>query len=86
MAEMNPRHIATFVLVGWYLMIPPLHDGKPDTQAPIKAWTVFRRFDSETACQKWKLNTETRARRSGRYGARPDFICIATDDPRLKEK
>jgi hypothetical protein len=80
------RHAAAFALVGWYLMVPPVHDGQPDIQAPISSWTVFRRFDSAAACQKWKLNVETRARRAGRYGPRPDFMCIATDDPRLKEK
>jgi hypothetical protein len=83
---MKLRHTAALVLVGWYLMIPPVHDGQPDTQAPISAWTVFRRFDSAAACQKWKLNVETRARRAGKYGPSPDFTCIATDDPRLKEK
>ena len=32
------------------------------------------------------LDLVTRARRAGRYGPRPDFMCIASDDPRLKGK
>jgi hypothetical protein len=82
----RPHHAAALALVVWYLMIPPVHEGKPNTQAPLSAWTVFRRFDSEAACQQWKLKVETRARRAGRYGPRPDFMCIASDDQRLKEK
>ena len=84
---MTPHHAAALALVGWYLMIPPVRDGtQPDTQAPVSAWTVFRKFDSAAACQEWKLRLETRARRSGKYGPRPAFMCIASDDPRLKEK
>jgi len=86
MASMKLRHAAALVLVGWYLMVPPVHDGKPDTQAPISAWKVFRKLDSEAACQQWKVKAETRARRAGRYGPRPDFVCIASHDPQLKEK
>jgi hypothetical protein len=86
MAVMKPLHAAALAMVGWYLMMPPVHDGQPDTQAPISAWKVFRTFDSTAACQEWKLKLETRARRAGRYGPRPDFMCIASDDPRLKEK
>ena len=84
---MNTRHAAALALVGWYLMMPPLRGGgKPDDQAPISAWTVFRKFDSTAACQEWKYKLETRARKTGRYGPRPVFMCVASDDPRLKEK
>jgi hypothetical protein len=38
---MTLRRAAPLALVGWYLMVPPLHDEKPDTQAPISAWAVF---------------------------------------------
>jgi hypothetical protein len=51
---MKLRHAAALALVGWYLMMPPLRGGgKPDDQAPISAWTVFRKFDSTAACQEW---------------------------------
>jgi hypothetical protein len=83
---MKLSHAAALAVIGWNLMMPPMNDGQSDTQAPISAWTVFRRFDSAAACQKWKSKLETRARRAGRYGPRPDFMCIASDDPRLKEK
>jgi hypothetical protein len=87
MAGMKPRHAAALALASWYLLTPPLRGGgKPDAQAPISAWTVFRKFDSTAACQEWKYKLETRARKSGRYGPRPVFMCIASDDPRLKEK
>lgn len=84
---MSCRHAAVLALVGWYLIIPPVRGGaQPDTQAPISAWTVFRKFDSAAACREWKLKLETQARRAGKYGPRPDFMCVASDDPRLKEK
>jgi hypothetical protein len=39
---MKLGHAAALAVIGWYLMIPPVHDGQPDTQAAISAWTVFR--------------------------------------------
>jgi hypothetical protein len=84
---MKPRHAAALALVGWYLLMPPLRGaGHPDDQAPISAWTVFRKFDSTAACQEWKYRLETRARKTGKYGPRPVFMCVASDDPRLKQK
>jgi hypothetical protein len=83
---MKPLHAAALALASWYLLTPPLRGGgKPDAQAPISAWTVFRKFDSTAACQEWKYKLETRARKTGRYGPRPVFMCIASDDPRLRK-
>ena len=84
---MNCRHAAMLAMVGWYLMLPPVHGwAQPDTQAPISEWRVFRRFGSAAACREWKLKLESRARKAGKYGPRPDFMCVASDDSRLKEK
>jgi hypothetical protein len=83
---MKARHAAALALASWYLLMPPLRGGKPDDQAPIPAWTVFRKFDSTAACREWKYRLETRARKTGKYGPRPHFMCVASDDPRLKEK
>ena len=84
---MNCRHAVMLAFAGWYLMLPPVHGGaQPDTQAPISQWKVFRKFDSAAACREWKLKLEARARMSGMYGPRPDFMCVASDDSRLKEK
>jgi hypothetical protein len=86
-SSMNARHAAALALVAWYLLIPPLRGGgKPDDHAPISAWTVFRKFDSSAACQEWKYRLETRARKTGKYGPRPVFMCVPSDDPRPKEK
>ena len=84
---MNCRHAVMLAFAGWYLMLPPVHGGaQPDTQAPISQWKVFRKFDSAAACREWKLKLEARARKSGKYGPRPDFMCVASDDSPLKEK
>ena len=47
------RHAAALVLVGWYLMIPPLQNSVfgCDPNAPLTKWLKFRSFDSETACK-----------------------------------
>jgi hypothetical protein len=46
MTSMNTRHAAALALMGWYLMVPPVHQersGEPlhlDSNAPISRWEV----------------------------------------------
>ena len=72
--EVNFRHAAALVLVGWYLMVPSVlpHAGPAadvpakdlvDLDAPIEQWTQWESFDSALACQKGKtklINTTTK--------------------------
>jgi hypothetical protein len=57
------RHTAALVLVGWYLMLPPLRLEGPasdpntpvevDTQAPLSAWKIVHRFDTAKECYNY---------------------------------
>jgi hypothetical protein len=88
--SMNLQHAAALALVGWYLMVPPLQNSVfgCDPNAPLRKRLKFRSFDSETAC-KDRLD-----QMQGEEKNDPDpfhcrikhSICVATDDPRLKEK
>lgn len=50
---MNLRHAAALVLVGWYLMVPPLGgNGKNDTTAPLNRWTHPHTFSSAHDCEE----------------------------------
>ena len=101
---MNRRHAAALVLVGWYLIIPPLKSEwtlNPD--APLSEWDITgNALDTAAACEKARAQVLTLAKNI-ESGA-PEFAvkdnnqrqvyvtafrmvrCIATDDPRLKEK
>ena len=58
---MNQRPPAALVLVGWYLLIPPVFSpmgNHPrafnDLNAPLNRWDIQASFDSETSCLKEK--------------------------------
>lgn len=83
-------HAAAFVLVGWYLMVPPASypkDGSFFIRAdlPIRHWAQLDSFDTADKCEaalkqlsRDDVPIMAAKARSGR--------CIASDDPRLKEK
>jgi len=90
---MKLRHAAApaLALVGWYLMVPPLDNLK----APISAWEISASYDTAEQCsleQQRFFDTATKQRslNLGKLRAGNEAIlhaqCIATDDPRLKEK
>ncbi len=87
---MNPRRAAALVLVGWYLMVPPLsHDRTAFiTDAPLSHWRVEKAFDTAQDCENYStyfwglLKDQPTKQKIFRRNAQ----CISTDDPRLKEK
>jgi hypothetical protein len=98
---MNPRHTAVLALVGWYLMTPPpLFHSRPDVDldAPLGKWTVYEALDSAKECEADRSATFHLANQKvlgdptddPKLRAIRDQLaasqCIATDDPRLKEK
>lgn len=94
MADMKLRHAAALALVSWYLMIPPsaLPSGVAYKE-PLSKWQIVRGFDTADDCndflstffegsqQKQALNMLEPAYRDYMFAE-----CIASDDPRLKEK
>ena len=96
--SMNLRHAAALALVGWYLMIPPHPtDTTLDSDAPLSKRRVYDAFDTAATCDTARASEEQDWK--SKADADPDnalakFLvkslltsqCIATDDPRLKEK
>jgi len=80
---MKPRHAAALALVDWYLMIPPLneHSYRPQPDLPLSEWWQHQSFDSAQECES-ACNSDSLPDRMRANNAK----CIATDDPRLKEK
>ena len=89
---------AVVALVGWYLMVPtPLIKQDLTVQAdlPLSKWTIVQSSDSAKDCQ---LALTAARREYARFITGPESNnkklgvlfalgqCIATDDPRLKEK
>jgi hypothetical protein len=98
---MNYRHVAALALLGWYLMVPRFeHQGDrmtPADGAPLSTWTVSYAFDTAAECQAGKRSDqEVQAKRAKENPSNEYFQalsegsfrsqCIASDDPRLREK
>jgi hypothetical protein len=87
------RHAAALALIGWYLMVPPIVDGRAVIAAPVSKWVVNTPFDSASECDKAQANLVLRAKRDLQKSVSTDSAvavsftqaqCIASDDPRLK--
>ena len=94
MPGMRPYHAAALALLGWYLIIPS--STLPPSVAykePLARWQIVRGFDTADPCEDF-LNTffeESREKQSLSMlePAYRDYMfakCVASDDPRFKEK
>ena len=94
---MNPRHVAARSLVGWYLITPPpMLDPvfRAGLTEPLDDWYIESSFDTATECEAaresliHKSFTPTPADIgvSQMLALYRGAQCVATDDPRLKEK
>ncbi len=97
---MNLRHAAALALVGWYLMtppplVPPRGEVLVDALAPLSNWRVFHAYDSAKQCEQQHSamfdeakghQNSTDASERAVFQMAMSAQCIATDDPRLKEK
>jgi hypothetical protein len=81
--EMKFRRTAAVALVGWYLMVAPMHQSGfwsrfgmrfGDTNAPLNKWSIVGTFDTVRQCEA-ALSKRTPRQREAR--------CVASDDPRL---
>jgi len=91
---MKPRHAAALTLVGWYLMIPSstLPPGVA-YKGPLRKWQIVRGFDTADDCQDFLGSFFEDSRQKQALNmlepAYRDYMfaeCVASDDPRLKEK
>jgi hypothetical protein len=90
---MKLPHPAVLALVGWYLMVPPIVDGRAVIDAPVSRWIVNTPFDSASECDKAQAILVRGGKRDfdknpfGTNAVAMSFTqaqCIASDDPRLK--
>ena len=93
---------ALVLVIIWYLMMPPPYSSKTNPHtAPLREWTLFGRYDSAQECSDKRtkmIRVQSMALLSdlaegvsdaNRPSLSLDFKhaqCIASDDPRLKEK
>ena len=85
---MKLRHTAALALVGWYLMLPPAGQASLcDPDAPISRWKIVRSFDRADDCKDvYVRGVKTYEGQKDRSECAKAALCIASDDPRLKEK
>ena len=96
---MNIRHAAALTLVGWHLMVPPLkydRAGHPITDLrgnEMADWTAslsdywnVESFDSAQECKDAQTPFISSHEGAWSPSQRLASVCIASDDPRLKEK
>ena len=89
--EVKPRHAAALALVGWYLMVAPPQSFKNHEyhEVPLGEWTHKANFDTEVEC-KHEISKGCHRFQNGEVlgleGPLCWARCIASDDPRLKEK
>jgi hypothetical protein len=87
---MKPRHAAALALVGWYLMVPTSWNDR------LSQWQVEASFDTAAECMKARLKIQLNIK-TFHPNQDPSITnriremlqqaqCIASDDPRLKEK
>jgi hypothetical protein len=92
---MVPRQTAALVLVGWYLLAPPALKGGGgyDPDAPLNRWINEGSYDSAADCEAFRTSIIEAA--SGHIAKQQAHyiqsyfllsVCIASDDPRLKQK
>jgi hypothetical protein len=83
-------HLAAFVVMGWYLMVPPPFSYSRDRVVPLSRWTTTGTFESEKACEAERGHFSKVDPGAEVAGDPPpadevyDAECVAPDDPRLK--
>jgi hypothetical protein len=75
---MKHNHAAALVLMGWYLMVPPLVEKYPVWSKPFSQWKVIATFDSKNACEVSRADFL----KSSKTPSLP--ICIASGDLQYK--
>jgi hypothetical protein len=79
---------AALALLGWYLMStpPPPPNGLTNPALPLSVWQIVGSFDSAQDCERLRSSVVHDSNQAQELRNRANFLCIATDDPRLKQK
>jgi hypothetical protein len=87
---MKTCHAAALALIGWYLMLPPTDGRVVYPAAPLADWINVGSYDSAKDCETALSSDIGKALQIKEHPAVFDDAfhgkCIATDDPRLKDK
>ncbi len=94
---MKPRHTAALALIGWYLMVPPRASDHRTFifDAPLREWSIMGSYDSAKECANdrtaqldfWANDAaKGLPYRAATLDSLEHSVCIATDDPRPKDK
>jgi hypothetical protein len=87
--QMNVRHVAALLLVGWSLIMPPLSQDRQlvEKNAPLSRWDTIGTYDTAAACNHEldKLAAVVAGNISQSVLQRRVLAgkCIAADDPRI---
>jgi hypothetical protein len=88
---MKLLHVAALASIGWYLMIPPPMSSDRlmvELNAPLSKWRVFSPYATAAECAQGQIKYAALTSKGDKL-QHWQFIaaqCIASDDPRLKEK
>ncbi len=91
------HRVAPLALAVWCLMVPPMTQvsGRPAalTETPLCRWNTSASFGNSKSCIRYQsARIDELERRSDQVGREywlevfTNSVCIASDDPRLKEK
>ena len=87
---MNVCHAVALALVGWYLLVSLRENensAKLRYDAPLGEWVYVYSFDTAMECTDDAVKEQQlRAKDPLEADQYTSWQCIATDDPRLKEK
>jgi hypothetical protein len=93
---MKLRHATALALVGWYLIGPPLSKLTVEPSTPLSAWRILHTFDSAADCEKalpeyrrfmeFGIIHSSEAAADAAHQVASALMCIASDNPRLKER
>ena len=88
--DMKRCHAGVSALLAWYLMAPPASQAAkhiPDT-APVATWKIVGTFDTAAQCRTaWESHiNEVHHTDQAALKIVESFMCVSSNDPRLKSK
>jgi hypothetical protein len=90
MAGMKVHHAAAIAVAGWYLMMPPLGNGKVYLNAPLSMWQVVASLETLEDCKSVIQNYKKHPAEISDPQVRElidrrnaHAMCVSEEDPRV---
>ena len=87
---MKVRHTAALALAGWYLMMPPLGNGKVYVNAPLSTWQIVVSLETLEDCKSVIRNYKKHPAEMSDPQVRELIerrnslaMCVSENDPRI---